>query len=126
MSPLSGKILYGTRGLGVPTPATVSQRAKELALIEGRAEANEIDWHRAFLELHGGHHDGNPGKTMTNAASERDMVAPSLGHQIPPTPLENAESLGMELVAEGLDESAHDQMLQARRWVDLPDADIEA
>ncbi len=127
MSPVSGKILHGTQGLGVPTRATVRQRAKELALIEGRTEVSEADWQRAFIELHGGHHDGDSQDAiMADTTSERDMVAPTLGHQIPTSPLENTESLGVELIAEGLDESAHDQMLQARRFVDLPEADIEA
>ncbi len=85
--PVLGKILQHARGLGVPSPDTVRERARELALIEGRDTYNDQDWKTAFHELHGGHH------------SDTD----------------ESQSVGEELVAEGLDEAAHDQMLEAHR-----------
>ena len=117
--PVLGKILQHAQGLGVPSPDTVRQRALELALIEGRATATEEDWKRAFHELHGGHHDqgdqNGQDDEMVDSISERDMVASSLGHRVNRGEVDGGESLGEELIAEGLDEAAHDRMLQSRR-----------
>jgi len=125
--PVLGKILRHTEGMGVPSSETVRQRAKELALIDGRDIFNDEDWKRAFHELHGGHHtpddhNGNaPDDQMLDVVSERDMVAPSLGHRVNRGDVEGSDSVGEELVAEGLDEAAHDRMLEARRTVDQPE-----
>ena len=117
--PVLGKILQHALGLGVPSPETVRQRAREIALIEGREEYTEQDWKRAFHELHGGHHDtgeqNGQDDEMAGATSERDMVATSLGHQVNRGEVDGGDSMGEELVAEGLDEAAHDQMLEASR-----------
>ena len=118
--PVVGKILHHANGMGVPSPDTVRERAQELARIEGREGYNDEDWKRAFHELHGGHH-GNESEAaraaddeMAEAISERDMVAPTLGHHNSHN-IDGGESLGEELVAEGLDEADHDRMLEARR-----------
>lgn len=89
----------------------------ELARIDGRNEYNDQDWQRARHELHGGHpeianHDGND--EMLQSISERDMIATDAGHHVEnirPEP----DNLVEELVAEGLDEAFHDQMLEAAR-----------
>ena len=116
--PLLGKILQHAQGLGVPSPETVRQRAMEIAMIEGRETTSDEDWKRAFHELHGGHHeagDHDQDGEMAEAISERDMVAPSLEHRVHRGDVDGGESLGEELVAEGLDEADHDRMLQSRR-----------
>ena len=105
--------------MGTPSADTVCLRAKEIALIEGRTAYNEQDWKKAFQELHGGRHDLGEGNgeddEMQEVSSERDMVAPSLGHHVGRAEIEGGESLGEELVAEGIDEAVHEQMLEARR-----------
>ncbi len=112
--------------MGVPSVETVRQRARELALIEGRERYNALDWRRAYGELHGGHHDPEPScldgpdDEMAEIISERDMVAPTLGHHPGRTELDGGTSVGEELVAEGLDEAEHDRMLQCRREIDGP------
>lgn len=110
--------------MGVPSADSVRQRAEELALISGRTVSTEEDWKQAFAELHGGHPDTDgevADDEMAEAASERDMVAASLGHHRRSPEGEGSNSLGEELVEEGLDEAEHDRMLSARRNVDLPD-----
>ena len=120
--PVLGKILQHAQGLGVPSADTVRQRAFEIAKIDGREQYHEQDWKRAFLELHGGHHDlgdrNGEDDEMLELISERDMVAPSLGHHVKRMDADGGESLGEELVAEGLDEAVHEQMLEARQKED--------
>ena len=93
-------------------------------MIDGRSAPNEQDWKRAFLELHGGHHDPNAlgdESEMLGGMSETDQVAPSLGRHIHQAQVDGGESLGEELIAEGIEEAAHDQMLESRRTIDLRD-----
>lgn len=129
--PVLGKILYETEGLGTPSGEMVRQRAQELALIQGREKYNEQDWRAAFLELHGGHHDPleasglAPDDEMVAEFSPADMITYSTGHQIPRTGVEGEMNIGEELVSEGLDEAMHNQMLEARHEVDLPEGELE-
>jgi len=115
-----GKIIEHAAGLGVPSAESVRRRAQELALIDGRTEADGEDLHRAFQELHGGHPEEENGNAALSF-SEREMMATTLGSQTARIPIEGEESLGAELVAEGMDEAAHDSMLAARREIDLPE-----
>jgi len=127
--PLTGKILRHAQGMGVPTPETVRERARELALIDGRLRYSEADWRRAFRELHGGYHEPDafnltgPDDQIAEIVSERDMIAPTLGHHPGRTEVDGNLSIGEELVAEGLDEAEHDRMLRCRREIDGPRAE---
>ena len=80
--PVSGRILTHAEGMGTPSADTVRQRARELAQIDSRPAPSELDWKRAFLELHD---------------------------------LPESDSLGEELISEGLAEADHDLMLAARK-----------
>ncbi|MEI6561200.1 MAG: hypothetical protein WCO68_03845 [Verrucomicrobiota bacterium] len=114
--PVSGKILSHGEGMGTPSADTVRQRAGELAMIDGRETPTEQDWKRAFLELHGGHHEPNGEESeMVGAITETDRVAPSLGRHIHQADTDGGESLGEELISEGLEEASHDRMLESRR-----------
>lgn len=117
MKPISAKILHHSTGLGAPTADTVRQRARELARIDGRAEYNDEDWRLAKRELHGGHefNDTNGEMDMVAAVSEHDMVASSMGHHVENVGLEDQSNVVEELIAEGMDEAVHEQMLAARR-----------
>jgi hypothetical protein len=57
--------------------------------------------------------------------SEHDMVASSLGHHAARIGFDDEETVGQELIAEGMDEAEHEQMLAARRARDAEDADEE-
>lgn len=116
--PVSGRILNHAEGMGTPSAETVRQRAAELAAIDGRDAPTEQDWKRAFMELHGGHHE--PGgheeeSERLGAVMETDTVAPTLGRHLHEMDIEGSESLGEELVSEGIEEATHDQMIESRR-----------
>jgi hypothetical protein len=114
--PPYAKIVVHSAGLGVPSADQVRQRALELAQIDGRAEYDERDWQRAKQELHGGHPNSwdDEEDRMPQSSSERDMTATDMGHHT-----ENLrggdDNVLEELVAEGMDEAVHDQMLEAAR-----------
>lgn len=115
--PVSGKILSHDEGMGTPSAETVRQRASELARIDGRSAPGELDWKRAFMELHGGHHDPNPREEeseMLGAITDADSVAPTLGRFVHERDVDGGDNLGEELITEGLEEAVHDQMLQSR------------
>ncbi|MEI8234318.1 MAG: hypothetical protein WCH57_06490 [Verrucomicrobiota bacterium] len=104
--------------MGTPSAETVRQRAAELAAIEGRDTPSEQDWKRAFQELHGGHHDPNARgeeTEMLGAVTETDRVAPTLGRHLHEMDIDGGESVGEELISEGIEEAEHDQMVQSRK-----------
>lgn len=121
----SAKIINHAEGLGMPCAETVRKRARELARIDGRDEFNETDWRTAKRELQGGHtaNDTNGERDLSGLISEHDMVASSLGHHAARIGFDDEETVGQELIAEGMDEAEHEQMLAARRARDAEDAD---
>jgi hypothetical protein len=117
MRPTSAKILQHSEGLGTPTAETVRKRAQEIAIINGHGEFSEEDWREAKRELHGGHdfNDTNGELEMTAMVSEHDMVIGSTGSHVQNLLPEDTASVLEELVAEGMDEAVHEQMLASRR-----------
>lgn len=103
-----GRIEEGGSGIGAPTPAEVEQRARELALIAGRAHPNASDRRNARAELTGSGFYGEE-DAFTSWASRPDAT----GHKVE-TADEGDRSVGEELVEEGVDEALHDEMLEAR------------
>ena len=126
MKPTPAKIIHHSEGLGAPCAATVRRRAEELAKINGHAEFNEDDWRDAKRELHGGHqtNDTNGDMDMTSAISEHDMVTSSMGRHVENVGLDDQDSVVEELIAEGMDEAVHEQML-ASRLEDKEEEDVE-
>jgi hypothetical protein len=121
MRPSSAKIIQHSEGLGAPNAEQVRHRAQELAIIAGRTRFNDEDWRDAKRELHGGHAEASDDGEMQMSAivSGHDMVAGSLGHRVENVIMSSEQDcLGEELVAEGMDEAVHEQMLLARREED--------
>jgi hypothetical protein len=118
--PQSAKIIQHSEGMGMPCADTVRKRALELAQIDGRHEFNEQDWIEAKRELHGGHepNDTNGEMDISEVVSGHDMVASSLGHHVANHGFEDQENVAEELIAEGMDEAVHEQMLAARNEVE--------
>jgi hypothetical protein len=109
------KILNHSSGLGAPSPDDVRQRAFEIARIDGRTDFTEADWQQARLELHGGHpayYTDGDGDMIT--VSERDMLIVDVGHHVQNLREDESEN-AVELVAEGMDEAMHEQMLYSAR-----------
>ena len=114
--PAHGKISVHGDGVGVPSPEAVEKRAREIALIAERDpdEYTDGDWDQARRELLGAIDPNAPEETEENAevVEEWNVVA-SGGHRAPR--IEDDESVGEQLVSDGIEEAAHDQMLEARR-----------
>ena len=114
-----GKINLHGGGLGVPSPETVERRAREIALIDERNpdEFTESDWNQAKRDLTGveGSHVPEVDDTVEDEMSERDDIPGASGHQVPNNGFDDDENVGEELVSGGIEEAAHDQMVEARR-----------
>jgi len=115
----AGKISLHGNGMGVPSPEEVEKRAREIALIDERNpdEFTEADWKQARRELMGEENNRPPEETPDNAdlTEEWTVVASSKGHRLPRPGTEEEETVGEHCVIDGLEEAAHDQMLEARR-----------
>jgi len=124
MRPTPAKIIQHSEGMGAPCAETVRRRARELAMIDGRAEFNEEDWAQAKRELHGGHepNDTNGEMNMTCMVSEHDMVAGSMGRHVENIGVDDQDNMVEELIAEGMDEAVHEQMLASRLESDAENA----
>jgi len=114
--PNPAKILQHARGLGAPTMEDVRKRARELAQIDGWVEPNEDHWKQAKRELHGGHdfENGSNEHDMQLLVSEHDFISADPGRHTPKQ-IDDDDHVVEELIAEGMDEALHEQMLEARR-----------
>ncbi|MEO7415313.1 MAG: hypothetical protein ABIZ81_18365 [Opitutaceae bacterium] len=116
--PTSGKILIHENGLGEMTEGEVTERALELALIDGRSAATKEDRDRALAELRGKTLPPTSDSESSSMDSlSRDPSDPPANHGRQKPNYEGAdEKAALErLVAEGVEEAQHDQMLAARR-----------
>jgi hypothetical protein len=115
----AGKISLHGDGLGAPSPEIVEKRAREIALIAGRDpdEFTDADWDQARRELLGNQVPSAPEETEQNAevVEEWNVVASSTGHRAPRSGEDEDESLGEQLVTDGVEEAVHDQMVEARK-----------
>jgi len=113
-----GKINVHGNGLGVPSPALVEIRAREIAMIDERNpdEFTDADWDQAKNELTGvdPSHSPEVDEDFPGEMSERDDIPGATGHRAPKSDIEGDESVGEELVTGGIEEAAHDQMVEAR------------
>jgi hypothetical protein len=113
----TGKISVHGDGVGVPSPDAVEKRAREIAMIAERDpdDFTDADWDQARRELLGNLDTNAPEETEENAevVEEWNVVASSMGHRAPR--VEDEENVGEHLVADGVEEAVHDQMLQARK-----------
>ena len=116
-----GKISVHGDGVGAPTPEMIERRAREIALIDERdpEDFTDADWEQARQELMGVSRTNAPeeiGGGIEVSADEHEIVPESLAHRAPRQGFdEDDETLGQSLVSGGLEEAAHDQMLEARR-----------
>jgi hypothetical protein len=119
--PSLGRISVHGDGVGAPTPEMIERRAREIALIDERNpdDFTDADWEQARQELMGVSHTNAPeeiGGGLEVSEDEHEIVPESLAHRAPrPGFDEDDETLGQSLVSGGLEEAAHDQMLEARR-----------
>ena len=116
-----GVLTEHAAGLGTVTRKMVRERAVELAIINGHSplEVSKSEWERAKRELTG-EPPAEPIETILEAVPESERGTPVLefnGAKVPVAPSEDEDaegrSDGERLVAEGIAEAEHDQMLQA-------------
>lgn len=116
-------------GIGAVSRKMIRERATEIGLINGRAasEVTKTEWDQAKRELTGGP-TISPKTALLQSAPEADRWNPvpgSTGHQAPVSGREDEDAEGRseaaQLYAEGVNEAAHDQMVQAAREARKPD-----
>lgn len=113
-----GMIEKNAVGIGEISLGMVEERANELALIAGRSVSQE-DSGQALRELTGGDElDATQLLIESLSEDERwDPVPGSTGHQAETSAREDEDEEGRsesaQLFEEGVNEAAHDQMLQA-------------
>jgi len=118
--PSFGKISVHGGGGRAPTPAMIEPPAREIGLIDERdpEDFNENGWEQAHRELMGIPQASAPeelGGGVEVSSDEHEIVPESPGHRAPrPGFDEDDETVGQSLVSGGLEEAAHDQMLEAR------------
>lgn len=103
--------------LSVPTEDVVTQRAREIALIHERNpdEFTDADWEQARRELTGVETNAASEDPLEAAASssERGSVPGESGGRAPRIAPKDEALLDERLVSRGVDEAAHDQMVEA-------------
>jgi hypothetical protein len=116
----AGKISVHGMGLGAPTPEQVENRAREIAMIDERDPNSftDADWDQARRELLGETLPPPPEESerAANRAEEWEVTPDDRGHRVNTEgPGDEEESVGEQLVSDGVQEASHDQMLEARR-----------
>ncbi len=129
-NPLSHGVLTESGvGIGVVSRKMIRERAAEIGLINGHpsSEVTKAEWDQAKRELSGGP-ALSPKMDLLQSAPEADRWNPvpgSPGQQAPESGSEDENAEGeneeAQLFAEGVNEAAHDQMLQAARAAKNPD-----
>jgi hypothetical protein len=113
-----GKISEHFRGLGTVTPEMVRQRAREIALINGRSPDTytEDDWQAAKLELTGAANDRLESDTEEIHGSKLwDETPGTSGHKTPVRTATDEQTFAEQLAQDGVEEANHDKMLQGSK-----------
>lgn len=105
--------------LTVPTEEMVTRRAREIALIDERNpdQFTDADWDQARAELTGMQSSGapdDPGE-IAAALSERGSVPGESGSRAPRVMPKDEALLDERLASRGVEEAAHDQMVEAAK-----------
>ncbi len=118
-----GVISIGSRGIGPVSRSMVHKRASELARIEGRQpyDVSQYNYEQAKRELTG-ESDIDRQEALLNALPESERWDPfpgSEGHETPGAESEDMDDEGRseteQMVQQGVDEAAHEQMLDASK-----------
>jgi hypothetical protein len=116
-----GKLTEKAASIGTVTREMVQQRAREIAVINGRSANNILpsDWDEAKRELTGCEEiDWKEAELESVPESERwDPVPGFTGHKVAEVQNEDEDSEGRtdaeRLFEEGLDEAEHERMVEA-------------
>lgn len=113
---IKGRISGRFNGLGTVTPEMVEQRAREIALINGRAaeEFNEADLDEARAELTGNgalEEQREEESAAVGVGTLADIIPGTAGHKNAPKLPSDEQRMAEQLVQEGVDEAEHHSML---------------
>lgn len=114
-----GRFTENAHGLGTVTEEMVRQRAKELAIINGRSarQVLDSDIEQAKRELTG-EERLNPPPTPAEQVAEEDRweaVPESVGQKAPTVPAPDEQTFAEKLVEEGVEDAEQDQMVRATK-----------
>ena len=114
-----GKISDHFKGMGTVTSDTVLERAREIALINGRGpnHYNQEDFMAAKRELTGETpgNDGEANEDMVAGLVTWDEPVNAAGHPVEREEMEDEKSSAEQLVEEGMSEAEHEQMVEGAR-----------
>ena len=114
-----GKIIEHSKALGTVTAEMVENRAREIAVINGRTAQTMTDGDRqqARDELSGVNHLGSSNEDRDAAASTRpwDPVPGTQGHSAPKQLADDEQTVNEQLAEEGMAEAEHDRMITASK-----------
>ena len=115
-----GRFTNNGRGLGTVTEAMVQQRARELAVINGRSEQQVLqsDLDQARRELTRVEEPLDPKSSPAEQVPEEDRWEPvpdNSGEQAPTLPAPDEQTFAEKLVQEGVEAAEHDQMVKATK-----------
>ncbi len=111
---ISGKISDHFQGVGTVTREMVTQRAKELAVINGHDHFNDSDWNQAKREFLGVL-DTDETDEGVETLTRWDEDPGSSGHQIPSREPNDEQTVAERLVEQGMEEANHERMLGGSR-----------
>ena len=117
--PPSGKILFGTEGLGTLTSQMIDERAREIARSEGRSQPNDLDRTYAREQLIGATSESEKLPTREEPGRDWQMPLVSTGEKAPTVRPEDDENIVEKLVEEGIEEADHDQRVNAARNTEI-------
>jgi len=111
-----GNVEEHARGLGTVTPEMVTARAREIALINRRADDKPTpeDWQEAKRELTEGRTGHDPADDVP-VSKRWDPVPGSTPHQAKNLPADDEQTTAETLVESGVEEAEHEQMVEGTR-----------
>jgi hypothetical protein len=114
-----GRLSEQGKGLGTVTPEMVRERAREIAVINGRDKENviESDFDEALRELEGDERlNPTPTKAEKLTEDQRWETTPdSTGKRTETVPAPDEQTYSEKLVEEGVEDAEHDKALEAER-----------
>ena len=111
-----GNVEEHARGLGTVTPEMVTQRAREIAIINRRANDKPTpeDWQEAKRELTQGRSMHDPADDVP-VSKRWDPVPGSTPQMAETVPADDEQTTAETLVESGVEEAEHEQMVEGTR-----------
>ncbi len=104
-------------GVGEISQQDIENRARELAIGDGRQEANAVDLENARIQLHATKSQAAAPEEVAGDAplpAVEDLVPGTVGHRTP-SQFPDEGNVAAALIREGLDEADHDTRTESGR-----------